>query len=61
MLPYDIYIAVDITSLAFYGADVLLCLFRYSIKAVTLTAQDTHMTLIQALFDKILTPRRWSR
>ncbi|KAG1788959.1 iron reductase [Suillus plorans] len=32
---------------AFYGADVLLRLFRYQIKDATLTAQDTHMTLIR--------------
>lgn len=33
--------------LAFYGADVLLRLFRYRIKDATLTAQDAHMTLIR--------------
>ncbi|KAG2040872.1 iron reductase [Suillus americanus] len=33
--------------LAFYGADVLLRLFRYRIKDATLTAPDTHMTLIR--------------
>ncbi|KAG2139837.1 iron reductase [Suillus bovinus] len=33
--------------LAFYGADVLWRLFRYRIKAATLTAQDAHMTLIR--------------
>ncbi|KAG1827895.1 hypothetical protein EV424DRAFT_1554993 [Suillus variegatus] len=32
--------------LAFYGADVLLRLFRYRIKDATLTAQDAHMTFI---------------
>ncbi|KAG1773263.1 iron reductase [Suillus placidus] len=33
--------------LAFYGADVLLRLFRYRIKDATLTAPDAHMTLIR--------------
>ncbi|KAG2139838.1 iron reductase [Suillus bovinus] len=33
--------------LAFYGADVLLRLFRYRIKDATLTAHDAHMTLIR--------------
>ncbi|KAG1796550.1 hypothetical protein EV424DRAFT_1546980 [Suillus variegatus] len=33
--------------LAFYGADVLLRLFRYRIQDATLTAQDAHMTLIR--------------
>lgn len=61
MLPYDIFIAVDNTSPCIYGVDVLSCLFRYQIKAITLTAQDTRMTLIQALCDKILIPRHWSR
>ncbi|KAG2099236.1 iron reductase [Suillus discolor] len=33
--------------LAFYGADILLRLFRYRIKAATLTTQDTRMTMIR--------------
>ncbi|KAG1788976.1 uncharacterized protein HD556DRAFT_1495891 [Suillus plorans] len=33
--------------LAFYGADILLRLFRYRIKDATLTAQDVHMSLIR--------------
>ncbi|KAG1790403.1 uncharacterized protein HD556DRAFT_1242280, partial [Suillus plorans] len=33
--------------LAFYGADVLLRLFRYRIKDAILTRQDIHMTLIR--------------
>ncbi|KAG1850084.1 hypothetical protein C8R48DRAFT_764500 [Suillus tomentosus] len=33
--------------LAFYGAGISSHLFRYRIKAVTLTAQDTHMTMIR--------------
>lgn len=36
--------------LAFYGADVLLRLFRYRIKDATLTAQDAHMTLVHECF-----------
>jgi len=36
--------------LAFYGADVLLRLFRYRIKDATLTAQDADMTLVQQIF-----------
>ncbi|KAG2099281.1 uncharacterized protein F5147DRAFT_712492, partial [Suillus discolor] len=33
--------------LTFCGVDILLRLFRYRIKAATLTAQDTHMTMIR--------------
>ncbi|KAG2094855.1 uncharacterized protein F5147DRAFT_778882 [Suillus discolor] len=46
MLPYVVRPWI-FPPLAFYGADVLLHLFRYRIKDATLTVQDAHTALIR--------------